>query len=331
MGSAKGSGPVGKKNDHKKVIKRLEAARQPVQPDDTLAEAGRKVLLGEFLEMLQREAGSRTGADIEDVHKMRVAIRQSRSGLRLLQDHYKPKAVRAHTTGLRKVMRALGEVRDLDVMIANLRTFDAPLDEVQAASMQEVIGALDQRRTVARDRLVRVLDSKSYQRFVKDYCDFLTTPGAGVQATPSDEVVPVQVRHVLPPMIYQHLAAVRAYEPVLDGAEMETLHALRIEFKRLRYVVTLFSSVLGKEINDFIAELKSIQDILGEMNDIEVAQDSLTSLMDDLEGDQSAALWIYLDALESHKPALHAQFPAAWKRFNSKTVQRKLAVAVAAL
>ena len=322
---------MGKKNDHKKVMKRLDEHQQPVQPDDVLAEAGRKVLLGELIEMLKREAGSRTGNDIEDVHKMRVAIRQSRSAFRLLSDVYKPKVVRTYDKGLRKIMRALGDVRDLDVMIGNLRAFDAPLDDVQAAAMQEVIGALDLRRTVARDQLLRVLDSKAYQRFVKDYSDFLTTPSAGIQSNSSDEIVPVQVRHVLPPMIYEHLAMVRAYEPALEDAEAETLHALRIEFKRLRYVVTLFSGVLGKEIADFIVEVKKIQDILGEMNDIEVAHESLTDLMDDLEGDQIAALWIYLDALENQKPDLYAQFPAAWKRFNAKTVQRKLAVAVAEL
>jgi CHAD domain-containing protein len=139
------------------------------------------------------------------------------------------------------------------------------------------------------------------------------------------------VRHVLPPMIYTHLAAVRAYGPALENAEAATLHALRIEFKQLRYIVTLFSGVLGKEIEDFIAELRKMQDLLGRMNDIEVARNALIDLMSDLEGDQNQALWIYVDDLENELPALRDQFPAVWKRFNTKTVQRKLALAVAAL
>ena len=109
------------------------------------------------------------------------------------------------------------------------------------------------------------------------------------------------------------------------------IHALRIEFKRLRYVVTLFSGLLGREIDDFIAELKKIQDLLGRMNDIEVARTWLTDLMSDLEGDQTAALWIYVDDLENERPGLQEQFPGVWKRFNTKTVQRKLANAVLAL
>jgi CHAD domain-containing protein len=118
---------------------------------------------------------------------------------------------------------------------------------------------------------------------------------------------------------------------MLDGADGLTMHALRIEFKRLRYTVSLFSSVLGKEISDFIEELKRMQDLLGRMNDIEVARESLMDLMEDLDGDQSAVLWLYINALDNEKPLLREKFLPTWQRFNTKTVQRKLASAVAAL
>ena len=322
---------VGKKKDRAKIIAKLEGQLQAVRPDDEMPEAGRKVLLREFLKVLNHEAGSRTGEDVEDVHKMRVAIRQTRSAFRLLERYYKPRVIRQYVGPLRKVMRALGDVRDLDVMIHNLRTFDIPLDDAQQEAMQEVIEALDQRRIVARDRLVQVLESKKYRRFVKAYSEFLMTPTMGVRSIDRDEIVPVQVRHALPPMIYTHLANVRAYDAVLAEADAETLHALRIEFKRLRYSVALFSDVLGKEIDEFIDELKKMQDLLGRMNDIEVAHEALIDLMSDLDGDHNAVLWIYLDDIGNEKPGLQDQLPALWKRFNTKTVQRKLGAAVAGL
>lgn len=327
------AGNVGKKKNARdeRIRARLQEEIPPVQPDDAITEAGRKVLRGEFARMLSHEAGSRTGENIEDVHQMRVAIRQMRSGLALLEDYFEPGVARAWRKDLRRIMRALGPVRDLDVMIHDLNAFDAPLNEVQAAALRDVLDSLDQRRMVARQNLIDLLDSKFYRRFVKGYADFLTTPGAGVRSRDRNSVVPYQVRHVLPPLIYQHVAAVRAYEPVLDGAEPATMHALRIEFKRLRYVVALFADVLGKDAAGFINELKNIQDLLGRMNDIEVARQSLVDLMDDLDGDQNAVLWVYIEALESEKPGLYEKFPAVWQRFNSKAIQRKLAVAVAAL
>jgi CHAD domain-containing protein len=324
-------GRVGKKKEAQteQIIARLQEDRLPVAANEPVAEAGRKVLRGEFIKMLQHEAGSRTGEDIEDVHKMRVAIRQSRSAIRLLDTWFKPGLLRAYRKDLRRVMRALGEVRDLDVMIHDLSIFQQSPDAAQATALRDVIESLDQRRAVARASLLAVLDSKAYRRFVRSYADFLMTPGAGAN-TPGS-AVPFQVRHVLPGMIYDHLAAVRAYDTLLADADAMTLHALRIEFKGLRYSVTLFSDVLGKEIKDFIEELKQIQDLLGRLNDIEVARDSFIDLMEDLDGDQNAALWLYVNHLDAEKPALLEKVPVAWQRFNTKSVQRKLALAVAAL
>ncbi len=324
---------MGKKKDAQteQVIARLQENVQPVQADDPITEAGRKVLRGEFIKMLQNEAGSRSGEDIEDVHKMRVAMRQTRSAFRLLDAYFKPGLLRGYRKDLRRVMRVLGEVRDLDVMIDDLSKFETPPDEIQAAALRDVIESLDQRRVVARANLVAVLDSKSYRRLVRDYADFVMTPDAGANIPENGTPVPFQVRHVLPTIIYQHLAAVRAYDSVLEEAEAEMLHALRIEFKGLRYSISLFADVLGKEIKDYVEGLKQIQDLLGRLNDIEVARESFIDLMEDLDGDQSAALWLYVNYLDGEKPALLEKFPAAWQRFNTKTVQRKLALAIAAL
>jgi CHAD domain-containing protein len=313
------------------IIRQLEQNTTVLLPTDTMAEAGRKVLRNEFIRMLSHEAGSRTGLDLEDVHKMRVAIRQQRSIFRLLADYYKPKRIRAYREDLKHVMSALGAVRDLDVLIADLTRFGVILEAHDTATLRDVLESLDQRRTVARHNLVRVLDSKAYRRFVSSYTEFLTTPGAGAAAVDDDKVQPIEVRHVLPPMIYEHLAAVRAYDSVLADADAPTLHALRIEGKRLRYVVTLFSDLLGKEIDDFIDELRQLQDVLGHLNDITVARHTLTDLMEDLDGAQNAVLWIYLEQLQQEAPILRAQLPERWRRLNTKSVQRKLANAVLAL
>ena len=319
------------KRKRDKLITRIEAESSPIQPEDTIGEAGRKVLLGEYLKMLKYEAGSRSGEDIEDVHRMRVAIRQMRSGLRLLDRYYKASVVRPIVRDLKRVMLALGDVRDLDVMIRDLNAFGETVKGEQAEALTEVIYSLEQRRSIARTQLLDVLDSKGYRRFTKAYSDFLLTAGAGVRRMDANDIEPIQVRHVLPPMIYTHLSAVRAYDRVISETTADTLHALRIEFKHLRYVVTLFSGVLGKEIDDFIEELKAIQDHLGRLHDIAVARQFLLHLMEDLEADQNAVLRVYLDELEHETPILLEQFPAKWKRFNSKTVQRTLSNAVLAL
>src|SRR4051812_17496203 len=95
-------------------VELLQAQLQPVEPLDTMAEAGRKILLSDLVKMLDHEAGSRSGEDLEDVHDMRVALRRMRSTLRLLADYYKPKTIDPYLVEMRKLAHALGTVRDLD-------------------------------------------------------------------------------------------------------------------------------------------------------------------------------------------------------------------------
>ncbi len=316
------------------LIALLEPEIQPIKPDDTMAEAGRKALLPDLVKMLKHEAGSRTGEDIEDVHDMRVSIRRIRSTLRLLNEYYKPKAIDPYNQQLRRVARALGTVRDLDVLIDNLTGFAATLPDDRKAALQPVIVKLDSERAAARKDLNKLFDKKSYQRFVEDFGKFLTTENAGARSLDGD-LAPVQVRHLLPTLIYDHLGHVRAYDSVIADADATTLHALRIEFKRLRYAVTLFSDILGSTIKNFIEELKAIQDHLGQLNDISTAEARLTELIDSLEPDEAApaieVLRDYMNHLKSKETALRTAMPEIWTRFNSKTVQKHLASAIAAL
>lgn len=320
-------------NDHSERIEALLSLEQPVSPNDSMAEAGRKVLLGEFVTMLQREAGSRTGEDIEDVHIMRVATRRMRSAFRVLKPYYKPKAIRQFSRQLRQIATALGAVRDLDVLILDLESFQAGLDDAGQEATGQLIADLSERRVAARNSLNALLDSKPYRQFIKKYAGFLMQPGAGAVPVKLESPVPYQVRHVLPVLISERLAAVRGYEAVLtdESVDMDTLHALRIEFKRLRYMVSLFDEVLGSRVQAFITELKAIQDHLGRLNDIATARHRLDLLVDDLNSAYSGVLSAYMESLEAEVPDLIGKFPEVWAHFNSRKVQEKLSSALLVL
>ncbi len=317
------------------MIDTLQAQIQPVEPLDTMAEAGRKALLNDFVKMLSHEAGSRLGEDPEEVHDMRVSLRRMRSTLRLLANYYKPKAIEPYLSEMRKIARVLGAVRDLDVMIGNLSAYRAALDPTAAAAFQPVLDELDKRRSGARKDLLRLLDKGSYRRFVKDFSVFLTKAGKGALAVDTEDVHPFQVRYLLPPLIYEHLGAVRAYDSLIETADDLQLHALRIEFKRLRYVVTVFGDAMGGTGKEFISELKAIQEHLGSIVDIRVADDYLRDILKTLDpaaqAETAAALQQYLDQQEEQRQTLRAGFAEVWKHFNTKTVQRQLATAVATL
>ena len=309
-------------------IEKLSTAIQPVVVEDNIVEAGRKILLAEFVKVLQHEEGSRSGADIEDVHDMRVAIRKTRSLFRLLKPYFKRSIIKTFNSDLRHLASTLGEVRDLDVLIDNIRTYQATLKAAQQADIQQAVDELDKQREVTRYELIEVLDSRLYRRLVKDYSKFLTTAGDGAKAIDKNNVSPVQVRHILPILIYERVAAVRAFDPILAEADAPTLHALRIELKQLRYTLSLFNEVLGVQAAEYVEEVKGLQDCLGHMNDAVVAR---AYLGDFLKDSHLAALNGYLTSLEEKEIALKGQLTELWTQFNTRKIQQKLSYAILAM
>ncbi|MCU0513719.1 MAG: CHAD domain-containing protein [Anaerolineae bacterium] len=309
-----------------KYLQRLTDQLETVQADDLMPEAGRKILRANFISLLEHEA-QLTGDDpVHHLHQMRVATRRLRSALRVLDSYYEPKVLRPLVRMLKLTARLLGDVRDLDVMIDNLNAYRAAGTPEQQAALQPILDGLAARRATAREELFDWLESGDYRRFVKKMTAFLLEKGAGSRP-PATEATPYQVRHVVPVIFHQHLAHVRAYDALLPAQQPELLHALRIEFKRLRYVLSFFSDVLGTPAADFIDEVKTVQDYLGKLNDSIVAaqrlaQESATSPA------HQPVLNDYRALLEQAAQAQIAGFPEVWAHFNKRGVQRKFSDAL---
>ena len=289
--------------------------------NDPMAEAGRKLFAQQLRSMRRHEDGSRSGEDIESVHQMRVAIRRMRTLFGLIGPHYRAKTVVKYGDGLRRIARALGRIRDLDVLILDLRDFQATQPEPIQTALDEVIGILDARRSRFRKRLNARFDSKSYARFVRQFRRLCRKPGRGARPLPKPET-PHQVRHVLPLLLHERLAIVRAYDTVLPAAEDTTLHALRVEFKQLRYALEFFLPLLGSTAQRFLVEVKAMQDLLGRINDIAIFTEYVQGL-EQLTPEQAAAIASYTADRDHELIGLREQFYAKWQSFNSRVRQRQ--------
>lgn len=312
-----------------------------LQADDSMAEAGRKALLFHFAEMLSHEEGTRLGEDIEELHDMRVATRRMRAAFEIFGEAFDPKALKLHLKGLRATGRALGHVRDLDVFMEKAGHYLESLPEEQPSGLDPLLDAWKARRETSRSEMLAHLDSPQYQTFVQNFNLFLHTPGAGVHPYLEDHPTPRLVREVAPVLIYTRLASVRAYDAILKNAPIEQLHALRIEFKKLRYAVEFFREVLGEEAKAVIADLKLLQDHLGDLNDAEVATHILREFLDEWEPRQSAlpiserqnpeGIVTYLAARHSERYRLMVSFQETWAHFNRPEFRHNLALAISVL
>ena len=314
---------------------RLVVGKSPgVTGDDILAEAGRKVLRFHFARMLAREAGTRSGDDIEDLHGMRVATRRMRAAWRVFGDGFRASRTQHLRARLRIVAGRLGTVRDLDVLIEAAVAHQATLSNREARAFERLLAAWREEREVARIVLLRELDSAAYVRLVEEYRVFVVSEGAAVLA-PASPVAPHRVRDTAGSRIWLAYEQVRAYESVLRWADIETVHQLRIAAKWLRYTLEFFREALGPEVEVLIPRVVALQDHLGLLHDADVAiamtRQYLVARAGSLSRDETLAIGGYLSARERDLARLRRTMGVPWRGVAGAPFRRLMGRAVAAL
>lgn len=257
------------------------------------AEALRHVWREQFVQILILERGVRRDDDIEHIHNMRVAIRRMRAAHVLLGHFFRVGVIDPLVSGLKRTARLLGKVRDLDVAVAKLQSHAERLDSEGQRELQPLFTHWHRERTKRYRELLKWLDSERYSSLLGALRAFVETPDFGVKKRFEKLRQPPeahQIRHVLPAVLLDRFLAVRKYETLfaaraasaeLDqklNIEVETLHALRIECKYLRYTLEFTPALLGKEGQELIKQLKKLQDLLGDLNDASVTKEMLAKL-----------------------------------------------------
>ena len=312
-----------------------------ILPDDAMSEAGRKIIHFHFLEMVKHEAGTLLGEEIEELHDMRVATRRMRAAFDIFGTYFDFKTIHPILQGLKATGRILGEVRDLDVFLEKANTFLERLPIEQRSGLNPLLDHLRARLDRARQGLVNHLNSQVYLDFKTIFTLFLETPGMGVIRLRKGAPVQTTVRFLAPPLIYSRLASVMAFDSILNTASYAQLHALRIEFKKFRYTLEFFKEVLGEESLPIIDEIKKLQDHLGELNDANVACQTITRLLKKWDIDESSSPLLnrlnpepvvnYLAYHYAERHRLMVAFPEIWQQFSRPELRQNLAKAVSSL
>jgi CHAD domain-containing protein len=303
-----------------------------VAGDDPLPEAGRKVLRFHFDRMVAREPGTREGSDPEELHAMRVATRRLRAAWRVFGRAFRARKTRRVRRPLREVAGRLGAVRDLDVLLEAGDRYGTKLSAKERAAVKPLFDAWRKRRDEARQLLVQELDGSAYRDLLGEFRAFLADDAA---ARPVAANRPSLVRDTAPAAIWAAYHRVRSYDGAIGWADLDTLHALRIEAKRLRYSLEFFRETLGAEAGELISRTVELQDHLGALHDSHVAaeltREFLLERAAELEPAETDAVGRYLLRTERNVTRLRRSVGRPWQGVSGTAFRRGLGKALAAL
>ena len=219
----------------------------------------------------------RAGEDV--THPTRVAVRRTRSTLKVLPELFEvPKAGRLDDE-LRWWAGLLGDVRDLDVQTARLgAALDAVPDELALGPLRRQLAELlDVRRSAALHELRAALDTRRYRTLETLLHAWRVEPPFTEAADRPGTKVARYVKRADRATHRRLARASKAYRAGRPDAD-ELLHRARKAGKRHRYAVELAAPALGKKADAIVKQRKEFQELLGEHQDSIVAEGLLREL-----------------------------------------------------
>jgi CHAD domain-containing protein len=266
--------------------------------------------------LLAHDSVIRIGDDPEGVHQARVATRRLRADLRTFRrvlDQEWSEGLRAE---LRWLGRALGAVRDADVLAILLEGHRWSAPESHRPGVDALLRELEAQRARKREELLRSMRSPRYARLLDRLVDASHAPKV------LDEVATKRARPVAYRLARRPWRRLRKSIAALGPSpEDPALHEVRRRAKHARYA-TESLAVLDSDWPEAVAaRAEALQEILGEHQDRVVARAWLEDIAPDrpdlafLAGELAARLSFEQDDLRERARV-------AWKVARKQRVTR---------
>ncbi len=290
-----------------------------------------RYLLEQFEQMLCQEPRAWEGLDPEGVHRMRVATRRSRAALRAFQVVFPQQVIRPLGRELKWIAGVLGDVRDLDVYLSNFPDAEAQLPAEDAGNLDAYERHLIEQRDVARRQMIECLSGRRYGQLKESYLQLLRDGACQLacQSAPSQSIRSVAIRSIGK----QYKKLLHDGRAIDDQSPDEALHALRIDCKRMRYLLEFFQPTYGKALKPCIEKFAGLQDLLGEFQDACVATKRLRQYAEgvpmQLQNRGELIALGQLISIQQRRGSEHRDdFRNVWKQFDQPGRRKKLLAAL---
>jgi CHAD domain-containing protein len=235
--------------------------------------------------------------DPEPLHDLRVATRRTRSALSTCKSVLPDVVVAEFALGFKWLGRMTGPCRDLDVHLIEMEVFQKRL-EISDGSLDPLRQILEELRREEHLRVCESLVSERFRRLIEKWDEVLRT---GVIGEPEPRNARQPVIDLAGGKIHKaYRRLVQRISTLADDAPEEAFHRLRIDAKKLRYLLEFFSGLYPEEtVRSLVKDLKRLQDILGGFNDMVVQRGRNAALAEQLtaSGEASSDTPISIDRL----------------------------------
>ncbi len=200
--------------------------------------------------------------EVEPLHQGRVATRRLREILPLCACEVPRGLANRARRRLRRVGRALGGVREIDVSISMVAEL-VRKERVEPETGERLQRHLADEREERRERMLDQLSSVNTRKLERDLADVARVLAMRQQTDAWAKMLAVRLES----------RAQRVREAVADSGALyisDRVHRVRIAAKKLRYGLELAGDTGEARTKSSVREVKSIQEVLGRLHDLEV-------------------------------------------------------------
>ncbi|HVR29005.1 MAG TPA: CHAD domain-containing protein [Thermoanaerobaculia bacterium] len=272
----------------------------PALDPGSRADTSTRLLLHSLLEALRSQEEGVGRHDPEALHDFRVALRRARC----LLGQVRGVLPRGDLDRLRADLNWLGKVtgpaRDCDVLLERLESSRRALAPDERTALAPVTALVRRERHGVRRELQGALGSTRYRRLLDEWERVASEPGDG--STSGEDLTTAgstadAVDGARPTAAIAAEAIERAWRrlvrrgrAVSESSPAEAYHRVRIDGKKLRYLLELHQSAYpGVDLGATLSASRRLQDCLGKLNDATVHEQALRHLGHSLASSGAAA------------------------------------------
>jgi triphosphatase len=249
-----------------------------LEASTTVEESLQKIGLG-CLSLLLRNEAAALGDVPEGVHQMRVAVRRLRSVLATMKQMLPSEQYEWVSNELKWMAGELGPVRNWDVFQRDLL---APVRSalVNDRDLCELCCICEDQRRSAHERAIAAIRSLRYTAALLRLSHwFISCRWRNQTVSEQSALLLAPISKVAPSLIGRRFKKVKKSICGFAALTSERRHEFRIAVKKLRYAIEVLKDVFDRrDVAEFVALLKPLQDDLGYVNDVRVANQLLADL-----------------------------------------------------